>query len=84
MPKARLVTTATLAARTPAAPLTPQNQGVGPVLIALASRMPVGKPKPISRPAGARARTQSPARTGRSAPSYWASSGGNQKGRAKT
>src|SRR5882762_7613966 len=46
-----LVTTATLAARTPAAPLMPQNHGVGPVLIAETNRMPVGNPKPIRKPA---------------------------------
>jgi hypothetical protein len=50
MLKAMLVTTATLAARTPAAPLMPQNHGVGPVLMAETRRMPVGNPKPRQRP----------------------------------
>jgi hypothetical protein len=44
MPKAMLVTTATLAAKTPTAPLMPQNHGVGPELIAETKRMPVGNP----------------------------------------
>ena len=43
MLKAILVTKATLAARTPAPPLMPQNQG-----------MPVGNPKPIRKPASAK------------------------------
>ena len=54
MLKAILVTRATLAARTPAALLMPQNQGMGPVLVVETNRMPVGNPKPISKPAGAR------------------------------
>jgi len=56
-----------LAARTPAAPLTPQNQGRGPGLIAPASRMP-GKAKPITGRRGARQDTE-PGAKGRSAPS---------------
>src|SRR3954447_23227445 len=72
MLKAMLMTTATLAARTPAAPLMPQNHGVGPLLIADTKRMPVGNPKPIRKPAGASTRTQKPARTRRSALRfYW-------------
>ena len=82
MLKAMLVTTATLAARTPEAPLIPQNQGVGPVLMAETRRMPVGNPKPIRKPAGARTRTQRPARTKRPAPSRPARSGGSQNGNA--
>jgi hypothetical protein len=69
MLKAILVTTATLAARTPAAPLMPQNQGMGPALIVETNHMPVGNAKPIRKPAGANTRTQRPARTTRSAPS---------------
>ena len=69
MLNAMLVTTAMLAARTPAPPLMPQKQGMGPALIVETSRMPVGNPKPIRKPAGASTRTQRPARTTRSAPS---------------
>jgi hypothetical protein len=65
-----------------AAPLMPQNHGVGVVLIAETNRMPVGKPKPIRRPAGARTRTQTPARMRRSAASRSTRSGGNQSGNA--
>ena len=61
--------TAMLAARTPAPPMMPQNQGMGPALIVKTNRMPVGNPKPIRKPAGATTRTQRPARTMRSAPS---------------
>ena len=61
MLKAILVTKATLAARTPAPPLMPQNQGMGLVVIVETNRMPVGNPKPIRKPAGARTRTQRPA-----------------------
>ena len=49
-----LVSTATLAASTPAAPLMPQNQGVGFLSIADTSRIPVGNPKPMRKPAGER------------------------------
>jgi hypothetical protein len=45
MLKAMLVTTAMLAARTPAPPLMPQNQGMGPVLIAETNRIPGRKSK---------------------------------------
>ena len=69
MPKAMLVRTAMLPASTPAAPLMPQNQGVGRRLICATSRIPVGKPKPIRNPAGARIATASAARSARSAPS---------------
>lgn len=53
IPKAMLLATATVDARVPAAPLTPQNQGVGLRSIAEMSRIPVGKPKPSNKPAGA-------------------------------
>ena len=75
MLKAILVTKATLAARTPAPPLMPQNQGIGQLLIVETNRMPVGNPKPIRKPAGARTRTQRPARTRRFAPSRSTKSG---------
>src|SRR5215472_13252341 len=84
MLKAMLVTTATLAARTPAAPLMPQNHGVGVVLIAETSRMPVGNPNPIRKPAGATTRTHKPARTRRAVPSSSTSSPGSQNGKANT
>jgi len=52
MEKPMLQATAIPAASTPAAPLTPHNHGVSRASSRVMSRMPVGKPKPISRPAG--------------------------------
>src|SRR5437870_12636446 len=48
-----LLATATVEARVPAAPLTPQNQAVGLRSIAEISLIPVGNPKPSNKPAGA-------------------------------
>jgi len=45
--------TATVEARTPLAPLIPQNHGVGFQSTAEMKRIPVGKPNPMSNPAGA-------------------------------
>src|SRR5207249_4590546 len=45
--------TATVEARVPAAPLTPQKQAVGLRSIAEISSIPVGNPKPSNKPAGA-------------------------------
>ena len=53
MPKVILVATATVEARVPAAPFTPQNQGVGFRSIAEMSSMPVGNPNPNASPPGA-------------------------------
>ena len=53
IPKEILLATATVDARVPAAPLIPQNQGVGLGSIAEISRIPVGNPKPSNKPAGA-------------------------------
>ena len=51
-----LMASAVSAAKTPAAPFTAQNQGVGPLSILLTRPIPVGKPKPIKMPAGMIAR----------------------------
>ena len=67
MPNEILVITATLAARTPAAPLMPQNQGVGRRSTFETKRIPVGKPNPMKKPAGVSTRTANPARIKRSA-----------------
>ena len=52
MPSDMLIMTPRTDARTPAAPLIPQNQGVGWGSMASTSRMPVGKAKPSRKPKG--------------------------------
>ena len=60
-----LQATAIPAASTPEAPLTPQSHGVSRGSSRVISRMPVGKPNPISRPAGKITATLAAARTDR-------------------
>ena len=59
IPNARLTTTALIDASTPAAPLIPQNHGVGLTSMDETKRIPVGKPKPNEIPPGAISATQS-------------------------
>lgn len=53
IPSAMLHAIAAIDARTPLAPLTPQNHGVGFRSTAVTRRIPVGKAKPMRMPAGA-------------------------------
>ena len=74
--------TARPAASTPAAPLMPKNQGVGRESMRVTRRIPVGKPNPISSPAGAKTSTQNAARAKRPALSNSSSTGGIHAGNA--
>ena len=78
MPYAMLHSTAMEEASTPAAPLMPQNQGVGLASTAEINRIPVGKPNPSNKPAGAIIATVNAARAGSGALSACRSKGGVQ------
>ena len=77
MPRAILIPTAITDASTPAAPLIPQNQGVGLQSMAETKRMPVGKANPIKSPAGAMTAMQTAALVKRFALSKRRSRDGN-------
>ena len=63
IPNDMLIMTPRTEARTPVAPLIPQNQGVGRGSIASTSRMPVGKAKPRRKPRGVMTAMETPMRT---------------------
>ena len=79
MPYAILHPTATAEASTPLAPLIPQNQGVGFLSTADMKRMPVGKPYPMSNPAGRMTATATRPRSTKELLSSESSKGGTQK-----
>ena len=81
IPDPILFPTAKMEARTPAAPLIPQNHGVGFLSIREISRIPVGKANPINNPAGAIVNTQIEALTINLALSKLRNTSGNQSGK---